>query len=564
MTTAIPAKYTRQTLARMKGNKLIAALPPSMTDDKLLDALKLEADFSPEQRDLESHIRIQQVKTLSNFMVPLSQHLELARALDTMMREGYVGRAPQTKASVTKLQKIYALQKAGKTFTQAADTVTSQDSTALLGVSGMGKTTTVRRFLATYPRIIFHKKMKITQVTYLHVDLSSDGNSVKALAIAIISQLDRLLPELTYHEMYLNDTSRTSTDSLILTVGRLLAIHHVGLLVADEVQNLCNSKKGAQVVMTELVTMCNMLNVPILFIGTYKAAEVLGADFRQARRSTGGGVAPWHRMPRFDPLPIDLDLGEFKGVSNALPRQSEWADFIRKLWVNQWVKKPMELTEDVLDLIYLLTQGVLDLAIKLFAIAQVRAILGGHETLSAALLEQVYATDFILLHEAIDALSKNDFRTLARYGDINPLALGEVVNNLLATAAIQRNRNRLTKPGDATFLTQVAAAAMAAGFDVESANLIAQEIEKDGKAKDMVDALRQIEAKVKPPKQSSRGKKSGGKTATSPKVVWPDFSQRPADYRQAIKLSQEQNTTVFAQLKVLGMAQNVESLVPLD
>ena len=564
MTSAVPADYTPQTIARMKGNKLIEALPPSMTDDEMLEALKLKADFSPEQRDWESYKRIQQVKTLSNFMVPLSRHLELARILDTMMREGYVGRAPQTKELVKQIQQMYALQKAGKTFTQAADTVTSQDSTALLGVSGMGKTTTVRRFLATYPRIIFHKKLKITQVTYVHVDLSSDGNSVKALAIAIISQLDRLLPELHYHEMYLNDTSRTSTDSLIHTVGRLLAIHHVGLLVADEVQNLCNSKKGAQVVMTELVTMCNMLKVPILFIGTYKAAEVLGADFRQARRSTGGGVAPWTRLPRFDPDPIDFEPGTTNSVSDALPRLSEWADFIRSLWANQWVKKPMELTEEVLDLIYLLTQGVLDLAIKLFAIAQVRAILGGHETLNVALLKQVYATDFILLHEAIDALSKNDFRTLARWGDINPMAMGEVVDNLLATAAMQRNRNRLTKPGDLTFLTQVAAAAMAAGFDTESASRIAKEIEKDGTAKDMADALRQIEEKVKPSKQSSRGKKVGGKKATSLKVVWPDFSQRPADYRQAIKLSQEQNTTVFAQLKVLGMARNAESLVPLD
>jgi hypothetical protein len=170
----------------------------------------------------------------------------------------------------------------------------------------------------------------------------------------------------------------------------------------------------------------------------------------------------------------------------------------------------------------------------------------------------------MLLHEAIEALAKNDFRTIARYGDINPLALGEVVDNLMATAAVQRNRNRLTKPGDFTFVTQVAAAAMAAGFDSASAAGIAKEIEKDGTAKDMADALRQIEAKVKPPKQVKTSTKPGGKKSPSTKVVWPDFTQRPADYRQAIKLSQEQNTTVFAQLKVLGMAQLAESLVPLD
>lgn len=561
LTTAVSAAYTPQTIIRMRGNPLIEALPPAMTDDQVFEALALAPDYSEEQRTWENHQRVQQIRGLSNFMVPLARHLELARMLDSMMREGYVGRAPRTKEFVTKLQRMYEMQKAGKTFTQGADTVAVQDSAALLGVSGMGKSTTVRRWLSHYPRVIFHNELNVTQVTYVHVDLSSDGNSVKALAIAVISQLDRLLPEHDYHRLYLQNTARTSTEALIHTVGRLLALHHVGLLVADEVQNLCNSKKGAQVVMTELVTMCNMLNVPILFIGTNKASEVLAADFRQARRSTGVCIAPWTRMPRFDPPQYCAE-----GDSEGSAQTSEWADFMHALWKYQWVRTPLQLTEDILDLLYSCTQGVLDLAIKLFAIAQVRAVLEGHDTLSTHSLKQAYESDFKLLHEAIEALERNDFKTLERFADIKPLKLDEAVANLTARASIQSARNRLAKPGDPTFKTQVAAAAMASGFDAQSAHHIAEEIESDGTAKDTVDALGQIRTKLKPPKQSGKGKphSDAKKKKESAKVAWPDFASRPHDYRQALKLAQEQKTSVLDQLKALGMAQNVELLVPLD
>ncbi|MEG0589881.1 hypothetical protein, partial [Aurantimicrobium sp.] len=47
-------------------------------------------------------------------------------------------------------------------------------------------------------------------------------------------------------------------------------------------------------------------------------------------------------------------------------------------------------------------------------------------------------------------------------------------------------------------------------------------------------------------------------------VVYPDFSERPNDYRRALMLAEKEGTTVFPQLQALGMARHAEELIPLD
>jgi hypothetical protein len=539
----------------MQGNPLIEALPPELSDDELAQALWLRPDFDPEQRTWENHFRLQQIKGLSNFMVPLTRHMELARMLDVMMREGYVARPPKTKAFVEKLCTAYEMQKAGQTYSQTHGHIASSDSAALIGPSGLGKTTTVRRHLARYPQVIHHGDLNITQITYLHVDISSDGASVKALAIAILTAIDKLLPDHDYHRLYLQKPSRSSTESLIYTVSRLLTIHHVGLLIADEVQNLCNSKKGSQTVMTELVTMCNVLSVPILFIGTNKAAQVLAADFRQARRSTGVGIQPWTKMRRYD-----YDVEELAADSEALMDASEWAQFIEIMWEYQWVRHPVPLTLEILDVLYLHTQGILDLAIKLFATAQIRAIVTGAESVSIELLHQVYEQDFKLMHEAVEALATNDYAALARYADVAPTNLDEILTGIMNKASRRRIGGQLTRRNAPGFKSQIAVAAMASGVDEKHALSLADEIEADGKAQDSGEALGELAKKLKPAPLRTPSK---SKNSTKP-IDWPDLSDRADDYRHALKAAHDTQTTVFAQLQKLRMAQEAEAWIPID
>ncbi len=532
------ASYTPQRIPQFQGNPLIEALPPSMSDDELFESLSLLPDFAPEQRTWETHERMHMLQSLQNFLVPLGRHFELARALDSMMRAGYVGRAPCTPEHARVFQAIYEKQKAGIPFSQSATTRTPQISTALVGLSGLGKTTTVKRWQAHIPNVIYHPELKVYQVPYLHVEMPSDGSSIKGLAHGILHKLDELIPGADYYQTFAVK-GRPGADTLMRSVARLLHMHVVGLLVCDEVQNLANSHKGAQTVMTELVSACNDLHVPILFIGTNKAAKVLSLDFRQSRRASGHGLAPWDRLRN--------DVGEDEA--------DEWHELMQVMWRHQWVRRPVELNALLLDTMYEYSQGVIDIAIKLFASCQARAMLDGTETITPELISDVYRRELKLLHPMIDALRANDIERLAAFDDVAPLGLSEILGSLGRKLQVKKSPLYAVRPGAKTFTQRIAAGLVATGFGEDEAESAAKEVEQAGKAKNLVDGAKAALDALTTPKRVVRGK--------APQPT-PRFDERPGDYRHALFLARESKTPVLNVLRQLQITAPLDELVGLE
>ncbi|PRD67502.1 transposase [Malikia spinosa] len=539
----ITAHYLEQRLPQFKGNPLVEALPPPMTDESLLEALTLMPDYDPGQRQWSASERMMMIGTLQNFMVPMLKHTELCRALDSMLRTGYVGRAPKTPGHAAIFQSIYQKQMAGQTFAQTANSRTPQISTALIGLSGMGKTTTVQRWCAHLPKVIFHPEYNLYQIPVLHVEMPSDGSSIKGLAHGILQKIDELIPGANYYDMYAQ-RGRTGADTLMRGVARVMNLHLVGLLICDEVQNLANSKKGSQTVMTELVSAANDLKVPILFIGTNKAAKVLGTDFRQSRRSSGQGIAPWDRL-----LP---------GTASA---PSEWDVFLEILWQFQWVRNPVALDPLLSRYMFDCSQGVIDLAIKLFAAAQARAILDGTETLTAELILDVYGEEFQLLHPMVAALRDDNLELLNQFDDIAPLNLQQHLE------AAQRKLNLLKSPlfsvkaSDETFAPRLSAGLQAMGVGEEEATSLAGEVASTNPDANLATGIKRAAAALsKPQPVKARGKAGKGKVV---EVPVNKFDERPNDYRRAIAHAQANNVTVLRQLKDFGMAPRLEDVIDL-
>jgi AAA domain len=531
---AVDAQYLEQAIPRFRGNELIAALPKSLGDDELMELLTLALDFEPEQRALPTNERILLLMDLTNFMVPLESHIKLATVLDAMVRQGYVGRRPMSKEHVGIYQEIYRKQQAGESFRQSASTIAPQLSVALVGLSGMGKTTTVKRVLARFPRVIRHRKLGLYQVPWLHVEMTSDGKSVKGLAAGILKALDQRLPRARYYRDYFG-SGKVSADALLRSVAMLMNTHMVGLLVVDEVQNLANSPKGQQVVMAELVSACNELQVPILFIGTNRAQKVLGLDFRQARRSLGLGVGDWSNLAKHD--------------EEGNP--GEWAELMAVMWKYQWTRKPVELSGRMLDIFYDCTQGVIDLAIKLYAAAQVRAMVDGSEELTDDLVLDVFAKDLKLVHPMVEAMQKGDLVALAKFEDIAPMGLDEVVENMARRYRGTRTFTTSVRPGDPDFVPRLATAGISLGMDPDAAAKLAKAVEDDGKAKNMVDAAKQLAAKLTPPRRLT-SKKAANEATTI------DWDSRPKDYRRARASALAAGKSVMEELVAMGMACSVE------
>lgn len=539
----LTAQYTEQRLPQFKGNPLIEALPKTLSDEELYEVLSLRPEFESGQRDWSSEERLQMLESLQNFMVPLSMHMRLARSMDAMLRSGYIGREPRTFEHNRIFQQIYENQKNGVPFRQSVKNHTAQISALLMGLSGMGKTTTVKRWFSHIPQVIYHPRLDIYQVTYLHVEMPSDGSSIKGLAHGILQAMDRLIPGSNYYETYAVK-GRPGADTLMRSVARVLNSHFVGFLIADEIQNLTNSNKGGQTVMTELVSACNELGLPILFIGTNKASKVFSLDFRQSRRATGHGIPPWDRFP------AGVEPGEV----------DEWREFIAVLWSYQWVQRPVELDDLFLNTMYRYSQGVIDIAIKLFATAQARAIVDGSERITTELLGDVYDNELKLLHPMIEALRNDDAEQLATFDDIAPIGLAEILASLDRKRKSKASKAYTVKPTDPTYMPRIVSSLVSSGFGQEEAQEAALEVASEGKATNLLQGTKAAIAALTAPRVVSKTKSKGKLAEVAHKTL---ASEDPDDYLRAVDAAHQGKTTVREQLRAMGFARPVDELFEL-
>lgn len=546
---SVVANYTPQRIPRFKGNPLIEALPPSLTDDQLFAALSRRPDFSPQQRSWTNQERILLLQELSSFIAPLSRHVELARTIEAMLRNGYVGRSPRTPENAHRLQSIYEMKSTGQIGGESLLQSPGQASALLMGAPGMGKTTIVRHVLSLNPQVIFHPDYNLYQVTYLHVEMPSDGSSLKGLAEGILTELDRVVPGANHFDN-LALRGRPGADSLIKRVARALHMHHVGILVADETQNLANAHKGKQTVMTELVSMCNILGIPMLLLGTNKCQKVFSLDFRQTRRAAGRGLSHWDRLrPAASPGEVD-----------------EWDDFLKVLWCFQWVRKPAPLDAQFRTLMYHYSQGIIDTAIKLFVSAQVFAILNGSETITPAALSEVYKQEFTLLHPMLDALRSADPTRLAAFDDIAPVGVEQMLEDVRSRVKAKRSSAHSLLPKDEHFETGVATALVASGFGEEEALDAAAAVARDANVKNLADATAKAINTLRRPRRAARGRSASAPTndGTSNGALGDPLASRPQDYRNAISGAREQSTTVHEQLLRRGMVRPLQDLLDLN
>ncbi len=528
------AEYIEQRIPQFRGNPLIEALPPMPDDDDtLIKELIAFPEFDPEQRNWSISERQQMISQLSGFMLPLPRHLELARSLETMMRQGYVGRIPRSAASHRTFGKLYEqLQK--KTGFNTNKGLRSQLSSSLIGLSGMGKTTSLNRLLYRIPEVIHHPDYGIYQIPYLHIEMPYDGASVKGLAESIFRKVDMLLPEVSYTEQY-GSNSRLGAETLMNHAARVLHMHCVGLLVVDEVQNLENSPKNKQSLMSLLVSASNELGVPILFVGTNKARRILSLDFRQARRSIGQGLSYWGALKQGTPDNPD-----------------EWDDFIKILWRFQWVHNPAKPSPFLNNLMYQHSQGIIDIAIKLFATCQLRAMLDGSETITAQLISDVAKRELAMVEPMIDALRRNDLVALQLYDDIAPMNLEELLRNVEYSYAGKKISGSFIRPDNERFVPMVASALEEVGFEQDVANNMAEDVARSGNTT-VIDGVKQaLSASVSGPK----AKTSKAKTESDELAV----EYAPGDYRNA--LLKLENETVFQRIQQLNMVPDMDKLFP--
>ena len=246
---------------------------------------------------------------------------------------------------------------------------TQSFSGAILGISGIGKSSTIKRSLSLIPQVIIHKNYNNTylyqkQITHLIVECPCDC-SVKTLAANIISSVDQAIGSNYFEEMVKN--KRLSSSSALAMKVKIICLNHrVGVLVIDEIQNaILTAERTKQVkpLIKFLVELTNETCVSICFSGTLDAEDLFCSQEHLMRRTRG------YRL-----LPLKPNITYY--------------NFISAIWDYQWLINKTELKENLMNMIYDYSGGVPDYILKIFVNSQIQAIFDGIEKITPEIIKK--------------------------------------------------------------------------------------------------------------------------------------------------------------------------------
>lgn len=407
----VTAEYHPQELVDYSGNVLIEALPPILSLEDAYDKLRNLPIYDEKERYLSPELRFNALYRLQHFFQPITKHLDLERRFSRLLRTGYLSRNPVNPNQVKKLTNM-----------PSANVRSSASSFTLMGFSGIGKTTAIESILSLYPQCIVHTApTNRLQIVWLKLNCPHDG-SLKSLCMDFFAKIDDLAGT-GYYEKF--GSRRNSISSMVTQMGRVARLHCVGALIIDEIQHLLTSKdRGSEKMMNFLVTLINEIGIPIMLIGTMKAKSVLQQDFRQARRGSGQGDMVWEQMLQDD----------------------DWDMIIEEMWRYQWTRHKVILTQELRDVLYDESQGIVDVAVKLYSLAQSRAIETGKETITPQLIRLVAKEDLKLIQPMINALRSGLESEIEKYEDIMPMNLASFLekrkSNIDLKATIQKKKEQ--------------------------------------------------------------------------------------------------------------------------
>lgn len=402
----VPASYSSQDIIGYRDNPYTEALPPIFEDKQVISRIAKYPDYHEEQRNLGKQTRLHLVQQIADYVEPLPSHLLIEQRLSRLIRHGYKARNPFSPES----NRLYHvgiknMLEAGvdKEGYNLAGIRSTASGFAILGVSGQGKTTAIESSLLLYPQVIQHVEYNgqpfvRKQLVWLKLNCPFDG-SLKGLCYNFFQAMDAHLGT-NYFKKFASKGS--SVDILIPIMAHLATLHGLGVLVIDEIQNLSFMKSGgAEKMLNYFTQLINTIGVPVVLIGTFKAMRLLQGSFSQARRSTGQG-----------------DL-----IMDRLTESEEWDYFIEGLWKYQWIARESKLSEPIKKAMYDLSQGIVDIAVKLYMLAQWEAMEADEakdEKITVGLLRSVAKRHMQLVQPLLKVLRRNDPQLYSLVDDLYP------------------------------------------------------------------------------------------------------------------------------------------------
>lgn len=396
------ALYREESLEEFSGNLCIEALKAPRDPDQVINDLMVFPKYLETYRNKSVAERRLLTQNLARIHQPLDREMEVEAAIDRCIRWGYVDRNPLSPEYAVQISNLY---KASAKYMDIQSVGSYHPHTygfSILGISGIGKTTTVETILRYYPQVIRHCNYKGVPVSFVQIpciklDCTPDG-SLKGICLAFFQKVDALIGT-DYFEQF---RKHCTLDVLMLKMAQIAFTCNVGLIVLDELQNVCTAAKDVPAkVLNFFVTLVNTIGVPVVMIGTPKALSILQNEFQQAKRGSGQGDALWERMQN----------------------NGEWDTFCKAIWRFQYTRETVPYSPEMRDALYTEALGIPFLAVHIYKLVQEDAILYGTETFTSKDFKRIANKRMGLTKPMRDAMRVGKEVDMKQFSDITPFCL---------------------------------------------------------------------------------------------------------------------------------------------
>lgn len=399
------AYYKEQMIIEYRENPLIEALPSINDVGEVIEKLTEYPVFDMEERNLPPHLKVHSIQRIFQYFQPLPLHIDLESRISRLIRQGYLCRNPFSPNSVmmmnTNSDKLNNFE-----VSTIENIHTTGSGLTIIGVSGLGKSTAINRIMSHYPVVVTHesyreKRFSHKQMVWMKLDCPHDG-SLKSLCLSFFQKVDKYMGT-KYFQRY--GSGRQPVSVLVPVMAQVAQSISLGLLIIDEIQHASLGKSGgAEKMLNFFVTLINLIGLPVVLIGTPSALRMLQSQFRQARRGSGQGDMIWNR----------------------LENDESWQLLLDGLWRYQWTDEFTILTDSIKNLIYEQSQGITDVAIKIFATTQTHVIMTGEKCINEKLIKYTSDNYLKLIQPMIEAMKSKDIRSIGRFEDIHIPSIDEI------------------------------------------------------------------------------------------------------------------------------------------
>lgn len=342
----VDAIYVKAKLEIDEGNPYIEALPYPRNEENINMAYTslLSSYRYDKVKNMSKFEKMLQVGMLRELRFPLPFHKKLEFNFYDALIRSYRARRP-IESRKSNVEYVASNTKLMTNRKLSGDSAASTDAGfSLIGYSGCGKSSAINTLVSRYPQVIMHDDENggyFPQIVYLVVNCIPNSNFA-ALYEGIGDAIDQAFGNTT--PIYATEIAHAAgLGKKAEKVKNLIERFGIGMIIFDEIQ-LIDFQHTKENTFDSLLTLANRTKVAIAVVGTEDARDKMFKELRTARR-----------------------IGTMINANSYCARKDFFEFLVEELFHYQWFDEPVEVTDEIVDVLYDVTKGIVDQLIGVYA-----------------------------------------------------------------------------------------------------------------------------------------------------------------------------------------------------